>query len=384
MPLITRFLQHLAISYRIHSLDQLLDLLSHDEHPAFLQEHRSRLILDRVRFLATLLALVVPLWLIVDTLLLPAHVLLPILVIRLLSTLGFFLLARAWKIASTQRNSWIAIGLLLVNLPLTFFASAHYLLALPAEETSWLAIQLYALLPYIAIGLLALFPLTVMEGALLTLPLTLITITGWSIYAADDLLQLLPTVWLLFIILGIVFFASTLQLQYMISLISRTDYDPVTGALTRRSGMENLIREFEKSKMNDQPLSVALVEVDDMQTIISECGYATYDHVVQEAADILRDGLRQNDMLVRWGEKVFLLVLPSTDCKGAAITVERIHSQGIGTLPDGRTVTASIGVVERLSDAITDMATLIDLLDHRRKQAEQQGRDRAILCGAGR
>ncbi|MCU7842495.1 MAG: GGDEF domain-containing protein [Candidatus Thiodiazotropha sp. (ex Monitilora ramsayi)] len=378
--MIKRLLNHLATTYRIHSLDQLLDLITPDEHPGFLQEHRSRLILDRVRFLATLFALLVPLWAVVDVMLLPSDILFPILAIRLLSTFAFILQARNWNVACTHRNSWIAMSLLLVNLPITFFASAHYVLSLPDNSTNHLAIQLYALLPYIAIGLLGLFPLTAMEGALLTLPLTLITITGWGFYADTDMLQLLPTVWLLFIILGIVFFSSTLQLQYMISLISRTDFDPITGALTRRSGMENLNREFEKATLNNQPLSVTLVSVDDMQSIIDTYEYATYDHVILEAADILRDDLRNNDLLVRWGEKSFLLILPSTDCDGATITVNRIRSNGIGTLPDGKPVTASIGVVERWSDGIEDIHSLLELLDKRTLQAKQQGKDCAILC----
>ncbi|MCU7812943.1 MAG: GGDEF domain-containing protein, partial [Candidatus Thiodiazotropha sp. (ex Notomyrtea botanica)] len=278
------------------------------------------------------------------------------------------------------RNSWLTMSLLLINLPITFFASAHYMQTLPHNEANHLAIHLYALLPYIAIGLLGLFPLTAMEGALLTLPLTLITITGWGFYAETDLLQLMPTVWLLFIILGIVFFTSTLQLQYMISLISHSDFDPVTGALTRRSGVENLNREFEKATLNSQSLSVVLVSIDDMQSIIDEYDYATYDHVVLEAADILRDDLRHSDLLVHWSEKRFMLILPSTDCNGATITVNRIRNEGIGTLPDGKPVTASIGVVERQSDSIGDIPSMLELLDQRTQQAKQQGKDRAILC----
>jgi diguanylate cyclase (GGDEF)-like protein len=382
MPLFKRLVQHLATTYRIHSQDQLLDLLSPSEHPTFLQEHRNRVILERVSFLATLLAIAVPLWLVVDLLLLPREAFIPIALIRLISTLAFVLQAWPWKIAHTQRNSWLSLGALLINLPITFFASAHYLLTTPVDASTHLAIQLYILLPYVAIGLLGLFPLTAMEGALLTLPLSLLTITGWSFYAATDLLQLLPTVWLLFIVLGIVFFSSTLQLQYMISLIGRADFDPVTGALTRRSGMENLAREFEQSIMNNRPLSVALVDVDEVQKIIAEHGYATYDHVVQEAADILRDDLRNNDLLVRWGEKRFLLILPNTDCDGATVTMNRIRTSGIGTLPDGSPVTASIGVVERLCDEVEDSESMLKMLEQRRVRAKRQGRDQAVLCGS--
>lgn len=381
MPLFKRLVQHLASTYRIHSQDQLLDLISPSEHPTFLQEHRNRLILERVSFLATLLAFTVPLWLVIDLILLPREAFIPIALIRVISTLAFALQAWPWKIAHTQRNSWLSLGVLLINLPITFFASAHYLLLTPVDASTHLAIQLYVLLPYIAIGLLGLFPLTAMEGALLALPLTLITITGWNYYASSDLLQLLPTVWLLFIILGIVFFSSTLQLQYIISLIGRADYDPITGAHTRRSGSENLAREFEQSIMNNKPLSVALVDVDEVQKIIAEHGYATYDHVVVEAADILRDNLRNNDLLVRWGDKRFLLILPNTDCVGATVTVDRIRSSGIGALPDGTPVTSSIGVVERMSDEIEDSQSMLKLLEQRREQAKRQGRDQAVHCG---
>lgn len=381
MPFYKRLAQHLAATYRIHSLDQLLELLSPSEHPAFLQEHRNRLILDRVSFLATLLAIAIPLWFLVDLMLLPQEMIVPIAVIRAVSTLWFVLQAWPWQIAPTKHSAWFTMGLLLLNLPITFFASAHYLLSVEAQDSVTLAIQLYALLPYIAIGLLGLFPLTAMEGALLTLPLAVITITIWSFYAATNLLHLLPTVWLLFVILAIVFFSATLQLQYMISLIGRADYDPVTGALTRRSGTENLARLFENSTMQNEPLSVALVDVDEVQKIIKKHGYATYDHVVQEAADILRDDLRHSDLLVRWGEKRFLLILPNTHCEGAAISIERIHSGGIGTLPDGTPVTASIGVVERIKDEITEWQTVLQLVERRRELAKRQGKDRAVNAG---
>ena len=380
MPLASRLLTHLASSYRIHSLDQLLDLLSPEEHSNFLQEHRIRLLFDRIRFLATLMAILVPLWLIVDLFLLPAEAIMPIVIIRICSTLGFVLLAREWRWAKSKTNSWIALGLLLINLPVAFFASAYVLLGMPLDDNTQLAIQFYSLLPYIAIGMLGLFPLTVIEGALLILPLTLLVITGWSFFASLDLLQMLPTVWLLLIVLGIVFFTSTLQLQYMISFVGHSDYDPLTGALSRRSGMENLIRLHEQSLMGNQPLAVALVDLDDTEQIIEAHGYATFDHVVQEAAEILRDELRHSDLLARWGEHRFLLILHTTDCAGAAVTVERIRKYGIGTLPDDRSVTASIGVVERTADATADISELLSLLEKRLEQAQRQGKDCAALC----
>ena len=109
MPLVSRLLRHLATTYRVHSLDQFVDLLSPEDHPSFLQEHRSRLVFDRIRFLATLMAILVPLWLLIDMILLPLDALLPIVVIRACSTLAFVWQAQETKRPQTQRNSWIAL-----------------------------------------------------------------------------------------------------------------------------------------------------------------------------------------------------------------------------------------------------------------------------------
>ncbi|MCU7886508.1 MAG: GGDEF domain-containing protein, partial [Candidatus Thiodiazotropha sp. (ex Lucinoma annulata)] len=153
------------------------------------------------------------------------------------------------------------------------------------------------------------------------------------------------------------------------------------GAQTRKSGIRSLIRVFQQARLHNENLSIALVDLDDVENIIAEYDYATYDHVIIEAADILHDDLRHSDLLVHWGEKVFLLILPGTDCEGATITAKRIHSQGLGTLPDGRSVTASIGVCEVISDNINEWSDMLKVVDIRRDNAKKQGKDRYILCG---
>jgi diguanylate cyclase (GGDEF)-like protein len=268
---------------------------------------------------------------------------------------------------------------MLVNLPLTFFASAYYLAMVPPEGIYHLTVELYTLLPYIAVGILGLFPLTLLECSVLALLLVMLTVTGWSVYSTLPVLELIPTLWLLVIILGIVLFTSTIQLQYMVTMVIRADHDPVTGAQTRKSGMQSLAKAFLKARLQNEYLSIALVDIDNVQNIIAEFDYGAYDHVVQEAAEILAEDLRCNDMLVHWGEKVFLLILPGTDCKGVEIIAHRILSQGLGALPDGRPVTASIGISERSVDSVDDWSTMLELVDVRRDQAKRQGKDRFVL-----
>ncbi|MCU7878994.1 MAG: GGDEF domain-containing protein [Candidatus Thiodiazotropha sp. (ex Lucinoma borealis)] len=381
MSIIESYIKHLGVNSRIYSMQELDDLVSAEDHPGYMRKHRAELLLDRIRFLSSLFSLLIPLWLLVDYFLLPLKVFLPIALIRLLSTAHFVYLSRYHAKEVGLKSSLLLLTGMVLNLPLTFFASAHYLALLPPDEIYQLPVQLYTMLPYIAVGFLGLFPLTVLECVILALLSAMVIVTGWSFYDTDPLNHLLPTLWMVCIILSIVLFATTLQLQYMITLIQRADHDPVTGAQTRKSGIRSLIRVFQQARLHNENLSIALVDLDDVENIIAEYDYATYDHVIIEAADILHDDLRHSDLLVHWGEKVFLLILPGTDCEGATITAKRIHSQGLGTLPDGRSVTASIGVCEVISDNIDEWSDMLKVVDIRRDNAKKQGKDRYILCG---
>ncbi len=381
MSLIQSYIKHLGVNSRIYSMQELDDLLSAEDHPDYMRKHRAILLGDRVRFVASLFTLLMPLWIVVDYLLLPMETLLPILAVRLVSTGHFFYLSRHQTEDQDLRKSIFLLGGMLINLPLTFFISAHFLTMASVDGLDPLVMQLYTLLPYVAIGLIGLFPMTLLEGMSVAFLLVMLTVTGWSYYSAIPMDQLLPMLWLLCIIVSVVIFASTLQLQYMITLITRVDHDPVTGAQTRKSGMQSLAKSFQQAHILNENISVVLIDLDNTENIITEFDYATYDHVVQEAADILQDDLRHNDMLVRWGEKVFLLILPGTDCKGAEITVKRIYTNGLGTLPDGSPVTASISVSERVADNIEEWSRMLEVVNIRRDGAKKQGKDRYLLCG---
>jgi diguanylate cyclase (GGDEF)-like protein len=381
MSLFKSYIEHLGKNSHIYSMQEVDDLLSADEHPGYMRNHRAELLLERIRFVASLLALVVPLWLVIDFLLLPLELFWPILIIRLLSTAHFIYLARYEAKETSLKSSLIVLASMLINLPLTFFASAHYLAMVPPDSIYNLPVQLYTLLPYIAVAILGLFPLTLLECSALALMLAMLTMTSWGYYTTLPAMEMLPTLWLLIIILGVVLFTSTIQLQYMITVVKRADHDPVTGAQTRKSGMQSLTKALQQAKLHNEYLSIALVDLDNVKEIISEFDYGTYDHVVQEAAVILYDDLRYNDMLIHWAEKVFMLILPGTDCEGAKIIVQRILSEGLGNLPDGRPVTASIGVCERSLDSVDELSTMLELVDRRRDDAKRQGKDCYILCG---
>ena len=61
-------------------------------------------------------------------------------------------------------------------------------------------------------------------------------------------------------------------------------------------------------------------------------------------------------------------------------TLARLREHGLGARPEGAPVTASIGVAERLGDALDDWRMLVELADHRMYYAKQHGRNQ--VCAA--
>jgi diguanylate cyclase (GGDEF)-like protein len=373
---------HLGANYRIYTRQQLADLFSTRRHPTYINSHRAVLIRERVGFFSALFAILMPLWLVIDYVVLPVQVFAPIVAIRLASTLLFVYLAWPNKSIGSMTAARFSLTLFLSNLPLTFLTTSHYLSGASLVGEELILIKLYTLLPYMAVAGLGVFPLTVYETLSYAIPLALLAIGGWSYFEPAALLQILPSVWLLLMLMGLVLFSATIQLQYMITLVSQPTFDPMTGALSRRSGMDALVREYQMALMHNDHFAVALIDLDNVESIVAEYDYATYDHVIVETSEILREELRHNDMLVRWGEKVFLLILTNTDLNGVEITIERIRRRGIGSLPDGRPVTVSIGVAERVADRMEDWHELLDLVDHRRDRAKMNGKDRMVSQAA--
>lgn len=105
---------------------------------------------------------------------------------------------------------------------------------------------------------------------------------------------------------------------------------------------ETVVRVAEK----DTPVSVLMLDIDDFKKVNDIYGHDVGDRVLTETSRILRAHVRQGDTVGRWGGEEFLLVLPNTDAKDAALVADRIRKAlaELRVLPGDRSFTASFGV----------------------------------------
>jgi diguanylate cyclase (GGDEF)-like protein len=237
----------------------------------------------------------------------------------------------------------------------------------------------YAFLPFIMVAGLGMFPLTAIEGLAFALP-----VIGAEFAASSlgldmlNLSHLIGTIWLSAMIATVATMSGMSQLGFMIALVRQAVRDPLTSCFSRLSGEELLEIQFIIASRSNTPLSVAFVDLDNFKSINDNYGHDAGDEVLITATNSLRASLRTGDMLVRWGGEEFILILPSSYRDEAVNVLERAREQGLGTRPDGKPMTASIGVAERTLDSRDDWRKLIEIADQRMYTAKQSGKDRII------
>jgi diguanylate cyclase (GGDEF)-like protein len=101
--------------------------------------------------------------------------------------------------------------------------------------------------------------------------------------------------------------------------------DDLTGLMNRRSLTSVMLREISRSRRTGAPLSVAMLDIDHFKQINDVYGHKAGDDVLVELAGVLRNNLRDMDVVARYGGEEFALILPETRCLEALSLLDRLR-----------------------------------------------------------
>jgi len=122
--------------------------------------------------------------------------------------------------------------------------------------------------------------------------------------------------------------------------------DPLTGLYNRHKLAEALETECERAVRYGRPVSMIMMDLDDLKLVNDTQGHPGGDVVLQKVAEAIRGRIRRLDLPTRYGGDEFLVLLPETSLVDAERVAQRISHEvrkiRAGELP----VTASIGVVD--------------------------------------
>lgn len=161
-------------------------------------------------------------------------------------------------------------------------------------------------------------------------------------------------------------------------LISR---DGMTGLLRHSSFLESAAIELDRSRRQDYPVVVVMLDLDHFKHVNDTWGHTTGDMVIRALATMLRQRLRQTDIIGRYGGEEFAALLSDCVLEDAVSLVESVR-QRFGELvfnpPSGEpfSCTLSAGLVSSEQDAGGDIGTLIKQADQALYKAKEAGRNR--------
>jgi diguanylate cyclase (GGDEF)-like protein len=156
--------------------------------------------------------------------------------------------------------------------------------------------------------------------------------------------------------------------------------DNLTGLFNRRYADQYLARQLEAAKQLDQPLTVALADIDLFKQINDRHSHATGDKVLRHVAGILRDRCRKTDIVARYGGEEFVLCFPQTGLRSAEALCEQLRTAIATTnwsqYGVGIGVTISFGIAEHWPGSSPD--ALLDRADRLLYRAKHDGRNRVV------
>jgi diguanylate cyclase (GGDEF)-like protein len=127
---------------------------------------------------------------------------------------------------------------------------------------------------------------------------------------------------------------------------ARNDGDPTTSLPLRPAFEERLGQEVSRSERSAAPLSVILIELDDMPTTDEVRLTGQANELLEEIAIVLRGVLRRADGVYRYDDHRFAGILPDTDIATSYLAAERCRQAIAKVTFDGRPVSACIGMAE--------------------------------------
>jgi diguanylate cyclase (GGDEF)-like protein len=177
-----------------------------------------------------------------------------------------------------------------------------------------------------------------------------------------------------FFLLTAILFSKLRQVFDNKKNLSETDH--LTGVLNRRAFLQVVTNEILRQGRNNQPLTLAYIDLDHFKDINDTFGHSKGDYILQLLAGTLARTLRKTDIIARLGGDEFVILLPDMDQLAAQKIIPKVQRRFQNTTyQDKMNVTLSIGVVTCLGPpgSADEMIILADDLMYEVKKNGRNG-----------
>lgn len=169
------------------------------------------------------------------------------------------------------------------------------------------------------------------------------------------------------------------NLELRAALQAQSIRDPLTNVYNRRYLDETLARELHRAARSGAPVSLLMIDIDRFKSFNDSYGHDAGDTALRHVAVTMRDQVRAEDVVCRYGGEEFAIVMAGVDTAEAAARSEHLraairdsevdwHGQPLGTI----TVSFGVATYPHHADSKADLLRAADTALYR---AKDSGRD---------
>lgn len=171
------------------------------------------------------------------------------------------------------------------------------------------------------------------------------------------------------------------ELTIKLEFISQAAYqDFLTGTLNRRGLDEAIEREFNRADKHNTAISIALIDIDHFKKINDKLGHRAGDTALAHLAKVVKDVLRNTDVLARFGGEEFLILLPGSQQDDAVTVISGVQRSLTKNFflheKEKVLITFSAGVAERMMQE--QFETVLTRADAALYVAKKTGRNKVV------
>lgn len=158
--------------------------------------------------------------------------------------------------------------------------------------------------------------------------------------------------------------------------------DPLTGVYNRRSFFDFAHKEMRRAVRYSQSLAVLMLDIDSFKAVNDNYGHQFGDLVLRRFAELVKQNLREEDLLGRIGGEEFCALLVSSEQRGAYLVAERIRKRWMDEVFDvnERQTSFSVSIgISILQDEAENMEEIMERADVGLYTAKRSGRNCVIV-----
>ncbi|MCD4812943.1 diguanylate cyclase [bacterium] len=168
-------------------------------------------------------------------------------------------------------------------------------------------------------------------------------------------------------------------------LTALTITDEKTGLFNFRHFKNSIIEEMKRAERYDRSLALVMIDIDHFKHYNDTNGHPMGDLLLKELSNILKEAIRETDMVARFGGEEFIILLPETSREEAVRLAESLrlriknHIFPMEEKQPGKDLTVSMGVASYPSKKVMSPDTLLEKSDQALYKAKKRGRNRVAI-----